>query len=152
MTRASSTPPFSARRRGIGQKRSSCCGAATLTVCVPGIRPDGSRRAAERTEPAGPCGGTFASPVWAVVLCPVAGHHGRLDPQGLLEEDAMTYRVAINGFGRIGRDYLRCVLERGLFDEGIEVVAVNDVWDTPTLSHLLQYDSAFGRLGHQVET
>jgi len=64
----------------------------------------------------------------------------------------MTYRVAINGFGRIGRDYLRCVLERGLFDEGIEVVAVNDVWDTAALSHLLQYDSAFGRLGHQVET
>src|SRR3989440_11298234 len=64
----------------------------------------------------------------------------------------MGYRVAINGFGRIGRDYLRCVLERGLFDEGIEVVAVNDVWDAATLAHLLQYDSAFGRLGHQVDT
>jgi len=69
-----------------------------------------------------------------------------------VEEDAMTYRVAVNGFGRIGRDYLRCVLERGLFDDGVDVVAVNDVWDAATLTHLLRYDSAFGRLNHEVET
>ncbi len=37
----------------------------------------------------------------------------------------MSYRVAINGFGRIGRDYLRCVLERGLLGRGIDVVGIN---------------------------
>ena len=63
----------------------------------------------------------------------------------------MTYRVAINGFGRIGRDYLRCLLERSLFDEGIEVVAINDLWDAPTLAHLFQFDSTFGPLDRQVD-
>jgi glyceraldehyde 3-phosphate dehydrogenase len=63
----------------------------------------------------------------------------------------MSYRVAINGFGRIGRDYLRSLFERSLFDEGIEVVAVNDLWDAPTLAHLLRYDSTFGPLERQVE-
>jgi len=62
----------------------------------------------------------------------------------------MTYRVAINGFGRIGRNYLRCLLQRGVLGEAITVVAVNDLWDTATLAHLLQYDSAFGPLGHEV--
>jgi glyceraldehyde 3-phosphate dehydrogenase len=66
-------------------------------------------------------------------------------------EDGMTYRVAINGFGRIGRDYLRCLFERELFDEGIEVVAVNDLWDADTLAHLLAFDSTFGRFDRQVE-
>jgi len=63
----------------------------------------------------------------------------------------MTYRVAINGFGRIGRDYLRCLFERSLFDEGIEVVAINDLWDAATLAHLFQYDSTFGPLNRPVE-
>jgi len=58
----------------------------------------------------------------------------------------MRYRVAINGFGRIGRNYVRSVLERGLLDRGVEVVAVNDLWDAGTLAHLLEYDSTFGRL------
>src|SRR2546421_6678710 len=62
----------------------------------------------------------------------------------------MTYRVAINGFGRIGRDYLRCVLERGLLGRGIEVVGINDLWDPATLAHLLQYDSTFGPLRWDV--
>ncbi len=62
----------------------------------------------------------------------------------------MTYRVAINGFGRIGRDYLRCLLERGLLGRGIDVVAVNDLWDAGTLAHLLTYDSTFGRLRWDV--
>ena len=57
----------------------------------------------------------------------------------------MSYRVAINGFGRIGRDYLRSVLERGLLGRRIEVVAINDLWDPATLAHLLAYDSTFGR-------
>jgi glyceraldehyde 3-phosphate dehydrogenase len=58
----------------------------------------------------------------------------------------MRYRVAINGFGRIGRNYVRSVLERGLLDRGLELVAVNDLWDAGTLAHLLEYDSTFGRL------
>ena len=62
----------------------------------------------------------------------------------------MSYRVAINGFGRIGRNYLRCVLERGLLGRDITVVAVNDLWDPATLAHLLEYDSTFGRLRWDV--
>jgi glyceraldehyde 3-phosphate dehydrogenase (phosphorylating) len=62
----------------------------------------------------------------------------------------MSYRVAINGFGRIGRDYLRCLLERKLLDAGVEVVAVNDIWPSKTLAHLLEYDSTYGRLGTPV--
>lgn len=64
----------------------------------------------------------------------------------------MGYRVAINGFGRIGRAYLRCLLERGLFDGDVSLVAVNDLWDPVTLGHLLAYDSTVGPLGWDVET
>jgi glyceraldehyde 3-phosphate dehydrogenase len=63
----------------------------------------------------------------------------------------MGYRVAINGFGRIGRDYLRCLIDRGLFDTSVTIVGVNDLWDAGTLAHLLEYDSTFGRLGHRVD-
>jgi len=63
----------------------------------------------------------------------------------------MTYRIAINGFGRIGRDYLRCLLGRNMFGDGFEVVAVNDLWDAPTLAHLLQFDSTFGPLRRSIE-
>ena len=45
-------------------------------------------------------------------------------------------RVAINGFGRIGRTYLRSVVD----DPDLEVVAINDVADTTTLARLLRYD------------
>jgi glyceraldehyde 3-phosphate dehydrogenase (phosphorylating) len=62
----------------------------------------------------------------------------------------MTYRVAINGFGRIGRDFLRCVLERGLLGRGVDVVAINDLWDSATLAHLLEFDSTFGPLRWDV--
>jgi glyceraldehyde 3-phosphate dehydrogenase len=62
----------------------------------------------------------------------------------------MTYRIAINGFGRIGRNYLRCLLERDLPNEGFQVVAINDLYDAGTLAHLLEYDSTFGRLGSEV--
>ncbi|WP_409056112.1 type I glyceraldehyde-3-phosphate dehydrogenase [Streptomyces sp. SYP-A7185] len=63
----------------------------------------------------------------------------------------MTTRVGINGFGRIGRTYLRAALERA--DAGtqdVEVVAVNDVTPPATLAHLLEFDSTFGRLGRPV--
>jgi glyceraldehyde 3-phosphate dehydrogenase len=62
----------------------------------------------------------------------------------------MTYRVAINGFGRIGRNYMRCLLERGLEERGVRVVAINDLWDAATLAHLLEYDTTFGRLRWEV--
>ncbi len=51
------------------------------------------------------------------------------------------HRVAINGFGRIGRLSLRALLQKS----PIEVVAINDIADTPTLAHLLKYDSNYGR-------
>ena len=54
----------------------------------------------------------------------------------------MGVRVGINGFGRIGRNVFRAA--RGV-DDGIEIVAVNDITDAGTLAHLLDYDSIFGR-------
>jgi len=56
----------------------------------------------------------------------------------------MTHRIAINGFGRIGRGVLRAILERGITD--IEVVAINDLASPAHLAHLLKYDSVHGRL------
>jgi glyceraldehyde 3-phosphate dehydrogenase len=61
----------------------------------------------------------------------------------------MTARIGINGFGRIGRDYLRYVLAPGAPE--LEVVAVNDVADSSTLARLLRYDSTFGPLHAEVE-
>mgnify|MGYP001791695082 FL=1 len=58
-------------------------------------------------------------------------------------------RVAINGFGRIGRNFLRCWLTRD--DSQIEVVAINDTSDPGTNSHLLKYDSMLGRLEADVQ-
>lgn len=53
----------------------------------------------------------------------------------------MSTRVGINGFGRIGRLYLRAALKRG---SALEIVAVNDLTDAPTLAHLFKYDSIHG--------
>jgi glyceraldehyde 3-phosphate dehydrogenase len=59
----------------------------------------------------------------------------------------MTVRVGINGFGRIGRNYLRAVRASGA---DIEVVAVNDLTSAETLAHLLRYDSTHGRFGSEI--
>ena len=59
----------------------------------------------------------------------------------------MAIRVGINGFGRIGRCFLRAAYERR---GDIEVVAVNDLVDAKTLAHLLRYDSVFGRFPGEV--
>jgi glyceraldehyde 3-phosphate dehydrogenase len=59
----------------------------------------------------------------------------------------MTVRVAINGFGRIGRNFYRAVVASGA---DIEVVAVNDLVPVATQAHLLKYDSILGRLGQSV--
>ncbi|HEY1204349.1 MAG: type I glyceraldehyde-3-phosphate dehydrogenase [Bryobacteraceae bacterium] len=58
----------------------------------------------------------------------------------------MAVKVAINGFGRIGRNVVRA----GLHDPAIEFVACNDLTDTKTLAHLLKYDSVLGRLEADV--
>lgn len=60
----------------------------------------------------------------------------------------MAIRVGINGFGRIGRNFYRAILETGA---DIEVVGVNDLTNIGTLAHLLRYDSVLRRLGRPVE-
>jgi glyceraldehyde 3-phosphate dehydrogenase len=57
-------------------------------------------------------------------------------------------RIAVNGFGRIGRNTLRALLER---DSDLEVVAINDLTAPETLAHLLKYDSSIGRFGRSVD-
>jgi glyceraldehyde 3-phosphate dehydrogenase len=58
----------------------------------------------------------------------------------------MAVKVAINGFGRIGRNVVRA----GLNNPGIEFVALNDLTDNKTLAHLLKYDSTLGQLDAEV--
>jgi glyceraldehyde 3-phosphate dehydrogenase len=60
----------------------------------------------------------------------------------------MALKVAINGFGRIGRNVLRAIVESGRKD--IEVVAINDLGPVETNAHLLQYDTVHGRFPHEV--
>jgi glyceraldehyde 3-phosphate dehydrogenase len=64
------------------------------------------------------------------------------------EHGKMTVRVGVNGFGRIGRGFLRAVLAHGA---DVEVVAVNDLTSPATNAHLLRYDSTQGRLPVPVE-
>lgn len=59
----------------------------------------------------------------------------------------MAVRIAINGFGRIGR----CVFRSAYRDESIEFVAINDITDTRTLAHLLKYDSVHGTFEADVK-
>ena len=61
----------------------------------------------------------------------------------------MTVKVAINGFGRIGRNVLRAIIESGRTD--IEVVAINDLGPVETNAHLLRYDSVHGRFPAEVK-
>nr|WP_217905682.1 type I glyceraldehyde-3-phosphate dehydrogenase [Kocuria salina] len=63
------------------------------------------------------------------------------------QEYPVTIRVGINGFGRIGRNFLRAAREQG---ENIEVVAVNDLTDPEALVHLFKYDSIMGRFPGEV--
>ncbi|MCP5088683.1 MAG: type I glyceraldehyde-3-phosphate dehydrogenase [Rhodobacteraceae bacterium] len=60
----------------------------------------------------------------------------------------MTTKIAINGFGRIGRGVLRSLIENNVTD--VEVVAINDLASPETLAHLLKYDSVHGRLAASV--
>ena len=60
----------------------------------------------------------------------------------------MTVKIAINGFGRIGRGVLRALVERG--DTDLEIVAINDLAPPENIAHLLKYDSVHGRIGEPV--
>src|ERR1700688_3274010 len=64
-----------------------------------------------------------------------------------LKEGSMALRVAINGFGRIGRMVLRAACK----DKNIEFVAINDLTDAATLAHLFKYDSVHGTFPGKVE-
>jgi len=57
-------------------------------------------------------------------------------------------RVGINGFGRIGRNFLRASLN----DPDVEVVGINDLTDACTLAHLLKYDSVIGNMSEEIST
>jgi glyceraldehyde 3-phosphate dehydrogenase len=56
-------------------------------------------------------------------------------------------KIAINGFGRIGRMCFRSLIQA----ENVDVVAINDLTDVPTLAHLLKYDSVHGKLAAKIE-
>ena len=60
----------------------------------------------------------------------------------------MSIKIGINGFGRIGRNVLKAALNK--YDD-IQVVAVNDLYDTRTLAHLFKYDSVFGIFDGEVK-
>jgi glyceraldehyde 3-phosphate dehydrogenase len=67
------------------------------------------------------------------------------------EECAVTVRVGVNGFGRIGRNFFRAVeAQRAAGTTDIEIVAVNDLTPPENLAHLLKYDSILGRLPQEV--
>ena len=57
-------------------------------------------------------------------------------------------KIAINGFGRIGRSVFRLALN----STELEIVAINDLTNTKTLAHLLKYDSIYGKFDHQVSS
>src|SRR6187402_1670472 len=65
------------------------------------------------------------------------------------EARPMTIKVAINGYGRIGRNILRSLYEAKKNGQDIQIVAINDLGDANTNAHLTQYDTAHGRFpGH----
>ncbi len=61
----------------------------------------------------------------------------------------MTTKIGINGFGRIGRQVFKAI--RDTYGDTLEVVAVNDIGDIPTMAHLLKYDSNYGKFNGTVE-
>jgi len=61
----------------------------------------------------------------------------------------MTVRVGINGFGRIGRQVMKIMMEK--YPNDLEVVAFNDLGDLPTMAHLYRYDSSYGKFDGTVE-
>src|SRR3954447_20072047 len=84
------------------------------------------------------------SPLSAARAAREAGDEPEANPKG--RNPPMT-RIAINGFGRIGRNVLRALLES---DSDLEVVAVNDLTEPAVLARLLAFDTTGGRLGRPV--
>ena len=62
----------------------------------------------------------------------------------------MTVKIAINGFGRIGRNILRAVIESGR--EDLEIIAINDLGSAEVNAHLLEFDSIHGKFAKNVKT
>lgn len=60
-------------------------------------------------------------------------------------------RVAINGFGRIGRNVLRAALGHSQYGNKFEIIAINDLGNTQVLAHLLKYDSIYGKFNGEIE-
>src|SRR5690606_31049125 len=82
--------------------------------------------------------------------CESGCEHAACDAHGpIRREVAVTVRMAINGFGRIGRLVLRAAIETGRSD--IQVVAINDLAPPETNAHLLRYDSVHGRFPGKVQ-
>jgi glyceraldehyde 3-phosphate dehydrogenase len=61
----------------------------------------------------------------------------------------MATKVGINGFGRIGRQVLKVILEK--YPDDLDIVAFNDIGDLPTMAHLFRYDSTYGKFDGEVE-
>jgi len=59
-------------------------------------------------------------------------------------------QVAINGFGRIGRNTLRAALEHSQYGKKFKIIAINDLGNTDILAHLLKYDSIYGKFKGDV--
>jgi len=62
----------------------------------------------------------------------------------------MAVKVAINGFGRIGRLFMRAAMQSPEYGKAFEIVAINDLSDAATLAHLYKYDSVHGILKENV--
>jgi glyceraldehyde 3-phosphate dehydrogenase len=78
-------------------------------------------------------------------------HQSREKSDGQIKRGAgaVTVRVGINGFGRIGRNFFRAAVASGA---DIDVVAANDLGDVATMAHLLKYDTILGRFGAEIES
>jgi glyceraldehyde 3-phosphate dehydrogenase len=63
----------------------------------------------------------------------------------------MKTKLGINGFGRIGRCFLRAAIQDGEFMNIVDIVAINDLTDAKTLAHLFKYDSVFGKFQDEVD-
>ncbi|HET7390590.1 MAG TPA: glyceraldehyde 3-phosphate dehydrogenase NAD-binding domain-containing protein, partial [Nitrososphaeraceae archaeon] len=63
----------------------------------------------------------------------------------------MKFRLGINGFGRIGRCFLKVALKDKEFKDMVDIVAINDLTDATTLAHLFKYDSVFGKFDGDVQ-
>src|SRR5207253_4357662 len=68
------------------------------------------------------------------------------------DSNNMPVKVAINGFGRIGRLVFRAIAEQGLLGKNVQVVAVGDIVPADNLAYLLKYDSTQGRFAGEVSS